>query len=105
VADDKRHRPLNVNADEAAGALAVALGADRLIYLTDTAGVLDAKKKTIPCIRCAGIARFLGEGVITGGMIPKILSCREAVQKGVGEGNIIDGRGGLLKMKGTRILP
>jgi acetylglutamate kinase len=105
VAEDRRYQPLNVNGDEAAAALAVALKAERLLYLTDVAGVLDAQKKTIPLLLCRDIKALVARGVISGGMIPKVLSCRGAIQKGVGEVDIIDGRGGLKKMKGTRIQP
>ncbi|MBI4395511.1 MAG: acetylglutamate kinase [Elusimicrobia bacterium] len=105
VASDARGRALNINADEAASALAVALKAARLVFLTDVAGILDAGKKTIPVVRCRGIQDLIDGGVITGGMIPKSLSCRSAIEKGVHEIDIIDGRAGLAKMKGTRILP
>jgi acetylglutamate kinase len=97
---------LNVNADEAAAALAAALKAERLVYLTDVAGVLDADKKTIPVIRVKkDLDALIRDGVITGGMIPKTQSCRAAIRKGVGEVDIVDGRAGLLKMSGTRLLP
>lgn len=105
VASDSNHRALNVNADEAAAAIAAAMRADRLIYLTDVPGVLDARKKTIPTIRIGGLKKLIDGGVITGGMIPKTLSCKKAIQDGVREIDIIDGRAGLLKMKGTRLLP
>ncbi|HRY28553.1 MAG TPA: acetylglutamate kinase [Elusimicrobiota bacterium] len=105
VASDARGRALNVNADEAAAAVAVWLKADRLVYLTDVAGVLDARKKTIPKIHTRDIQGLIDRGVVTGGMIPKVLSCRRAIRKGVREIDIIDGRAGLLKMKGTRLLP
>lgn len=96
---------LNVNADEAAAALAVALKARRLVYLTDVAGVLDDQKRTIPEIRVKDVARLVETGVVTGGMIPKIRSCAQALKKGVKEINIIDGRAGLAAWSGTRLLP
>lgn len=105
VGFDARKRAVNVNADEAASAVAVALKAERLVYLTDVAGVLDAAKKTIPVLRIGKIRSLIDDQVITGGMIPKTLSCRDAIRKGVGEIDIIDGNAGLMKMKGTRILP
>lgn len=105
VASDQDGRALNVNADEVASAIAVSLRADRLIFLTDVAGVLDAAQRTIPVLKCRNIARLIDDGVISGGMIPKSLSCRQAIEKGVSEIDIIDGRSGLLKMKGTRLLP
>lgn len=105
VASDARHQSLNVNADEVASALAVALKARRLVYLTDVAGVLDGGKKTIPTIRAREVKNLIQKGVVTGGMIPKLLSCRQALLRGVQEINIIDGRAGLLKMKGTSLRP
>jgi acetylglutamate kinase len=105
VVADARHQALNVNADEAAAAIAVGMKADKLVYLTDVAGVLDAGKKTIPSIKIRSIQKLIDDGVITGGMIPKVISCRRAIQKGVREIDIIDGRAGLLKMKGTKLLP
>ncbi len=105
VAAGKDFGALNVNADEAAASLAVALKARRLVYLTDVPGVLDADKKTIPVIRASDIKRWIDGKIITGGMIPKVLSCRNALRKGVKEINIIDGRAGLAKMSGTRLLP
>jgi acetylglutamate kinase len=105
VAADKKGGALNVNADEAAAAVAAALKADRLVYLTDVPGVLDAAKRTIPVVRCGAVQGLIDDGVITGGMIPKTISCRRAIERGVREIDIIDGRAGLLKMKGTRMLP
>lgn len=105
VASDKQGRALNVNADEAAAALAASLKAARLIYLTDVPGVLDGNKKTIPVIRARGLKKLIKDGIITGGMIPKTLSCAASLRQGVGEVDIIDGRAGLSRMKGTRILP
>ncbi len=104
VASDKKHKPLNVNADEAASAIAVGLKAARLVYLTDVPGILNHKGKTIPKLHIKDIDDLISLGVITGGMIPKVTSCRHAIEKGVHEIDIIDGRAGLKKMKGTRIL-
>jgi acetylglutamate kinase len=105
VASDSMRRAINVNADEAAAAIAAALKADRLVYLTDVPGVLDAAKKTIPVVRCGGIAKLISDEVITGGMIPKVLSCRNAIRRGVREIDIVDGSAGLTAMRGTKILP
>jgi acetylglutamate kinase len=106
VASGPGGEALNVNADEAAAALAAALKAERLIYLTDVPGVLDAAKNTIPVVKTRkDLEGLIASGVITGGMIPKTRSCREAIKKGVGEVDIVDGRAGLLEMKGTRLLP
>jgi acetylglutamate kinase len=82
----------NINADTVAGAVAGALGATRLLMLTDVAGVLDADRKLIPELTIADVRRGIAEGVITGGMIPKVENCVEAVQAGVKGAVILDGR-------------
>jgi acetylglutamate kinase len=105
VASDARLRPLNVNADEAAAALAASLKAARLVFMTDTPGVLDADGRTIPLLRWRDAAALIRRKTITGGMIPKVLSCAAALDRGVGEVDILDGRAGLAAMKGTRLLP
>jgi acetylglutamate kinase len=105
VASDRKGGALNVNADEAAAALAVGLKADRLVFLTDVPGILDGEKKTVPVVRVKDVNRMIAGGVITGGMIPKTLSCARAIRKGVREIDIIDGRAGLRQMQGTRLLP
>ena len=83
---------LNINADTAAGAIAAAVGAQRLILLTDVDGVLDSEKNLIPEMTAAEARRLISEGVITGGMIPKIETCLEAVDRGVEGAVIVDGR-------------
>ncbi|MCU0838396.1 MAG: acetylglutamate kinase [Rhodospirillales bacterium] len=83
---------LNVNADTAAGAIAAAIGAQRLILLTDVDGVLDAKGELVAEMTAADARRLIAEGVITGGMIPKIETCLEAVDRGVEGAVIVDGR-------------
>jgi len=98
-------RSLNVNADEAAAALAVGLKAKRLVFMTNVAGVLDSRGRVLPTVRCRHIPKLIKQKVITGGMIPKILSCRNAIQKGVQEVDIVNGRAGLKRLKGTRIIP
>ena len=82
----------NINADTAAGAIAGALGAARLLMLTDVAGVLDAERKLIPEMTIADVAAKLADGTITGGMIPKVETCVEAVRAGVRAAVILDGR-------------
>lgn len=82
----------NINADTAAGAIAGALGAMRLLMLTDVPGVLDAGKKLIPDMTVAEVGTLIGSGVISGGMIPKVRTCVEAVQRGVKGAVILDGR-------------
>ncbi len=82
----------NVNADTAAGAIATALHAKRLLLLTDVAGVLDKNKELIHELTLAGIPKLIEEGTITGGMIPKIESCVSVVESGVEGVIILDGR-------------
>lgn len=85
----------NINADTAASELAVALGAEKLILLTDVRGVLhDPKneKSLIPQIRLHEVPALIASGVIGGGMIPKIDCCVNALQHGVHRAHIIDGR-------------
>jgi acetylglutamate kinase len=82
----------NINADTVAGAVAGALHATRLLMLTDVAGVLDAGKKLIPELSIAEAQAAIADGVITGGMIPKVENCIDAVQRGVRGAVILDGR-------------
>ncbi|MCL2389538.1 MAG: acetylglutamate kinase [Elusimicrobia bacterium] len=103
VCADAKMQGLNVNADSLASALAVAFKADKLIFLTDVAGVLNADKKTIPELQLSKINELIKQGVVTGGMIPKIQGCAESIKKGVKEVWIINGAEGIKKMKGTVI--
>ena len=82
----------NINADTVAAAVAGALGAQRLLMLTDVPGVLDAEKKLIPDMTLADIQAGIASGMITGGMIPKVENCAEAVRAGVKAAVILDGR-------------
>lgn len=82
----------NINADTVAGAIAGALGASRLLMLTDVAGVLDRDKKLIPELTIAEVEQKIADGVITGGMIPKVECCVDAVRRGVKAAVILDGR-------------
>ena len=82
----------NINADTAAGAIAAAVGAERLLMLTDVMGVLDAAGKLVPEMTASSARRMIGDGTISGGMIPKIQTCIDAVTGGVGAAVVIDGR-------------
>ena len=82
----------NVNADTAAGAIATALKAKRLLMLTDVAGVLDNNKQLIRELRLDGVQQLIDDGTITAGMIPKIESAASVVQSGVEGVIILDGR-------------
>jgi acetylglutamate kinase len=86
---------LNVNADTAAMAVAQALGAEKLVFLSDVSGVLADPSDAASLIHSLGVedARSLiGAGVISGGMIPKVEACLETLEKGVGKIHIVDGR-------------
>jgi acetylglutamate kinase len=82
----------NINADTAAGAIAGALNANRLLMLTDVAGVLDKNKQLITELSLAEIPGLIADGTISGGMIPKVETCIEAVRQGVKGATILDGR-------------
>ncbi|MDN4630157.1 acetylglutamate kinase [Sphingomonas sp. PvP056] len=82
----------NINADTMAGAIAAALGAERLFMLTDVVGVLDKDKQLVTDLDPAGVARLRADGTISGGMIPKLETCVHAVEGGVGAAVILDGR-------------
>ena len=82
----------NINADTAAGAIAAALGASKMIMMTDVAGVLDKEKRLIASLSPKDAYILLGDGTISGGMIPKVECCLNAVRDGVAAAHILDGR-------------
>ncbi len=82
----------NVNADLVAGAIASALSAEKLIYLSDVEGVKDEDGELISTLRFDEIEKLLEKGIATGGMIPKLKSARKALEAGVKKVHIIDGR-------------
>ncbi len=82
----------NINADTMAGAIAAALGAARLFLLTDVAGVLNKDGELIPELTPADIALLQQDGTISGGMIPKLETCTNAVENGCDAATILDGR-------------
>ena len=95
VGCDKSGNAYNINGDTAAAYIAGALGAERLIMMTDIAGVLRDKKDPstlIPMIRLEELPDLYGSGVISGGMIPKIECCSTALSRGVRHVVIMDGR-------------
>ncbi len=85
-------RLLNVNADTLAGHLAARLNADRLLIAGTTPGVLDAAGTTLPLIDAAEIARLVGTGTATAGMVAKLRACERALAAGVRDVVIVDGR-------------
>ena len=82
----------NVNADEAAGAIAAALGAEKLILLTDVEGVKGGDGELLAQLKAEQVHKLIAEGTIQGGMIPKVECCLAAVAGGVGRSHIVDGR-------------
>lgn len=85
----------NVNADTAAARIASALGAEKLMLLTDTRGLLrnkDDESTLVPVVNVSDVPNLVRQGIISGGMIPKVDCCVEAVRRGVHCANIIDGR-------------
>ena len=95
VGVDVNGQPYNVNADTAAGAIAEALSAEKIIYLTDIAGLrkdIDDASSLIQRISVTDLSALIADGIISGGMIPKIESCMQAVKGGVKSAHILDGR-------------
>ena len=82
----------NINADTAAGAIASAMCARRLLLLTDVAGVLDSNSNLIGSVDSKEASKLIEDGIISGGMIPKVETCVQAVDKGVDAAVILDGR-------------
>jgi len=82
----------NINADLVAGKVASSLEAEKFILLTDVEGVLDGQKRLISTIDAKIAGRFIQEGTISGGMIPKVKCCLDALREGVKKTHIIDGR-------------
>jgi acetylglutamate kinase len=89
---DAQGHTYNINADTMAGAVAAALGAKRLFLLTDVAGVMDGEGALIPSLTAHSIASLKAQGVIKGGMLPKLETCVAAIEQGVEGAVILDGR-------------
>lgn len=95
VATDETGQPYNINADTVAGELAAALGAEKLILLTDTAGILENYKDPstlIPKLDIQQARKLIDTGIVAGGMIPKVKCCVRSLAQGVKATHIIDGR-------------
>ncbi|AQX28654.1 MULTISPECIES: acetylglutamate kinase [unclassified Bartonella] len=88
VAPGRDGKTYNINADIFAGALAGAVKAKRLLFLTDVSGVLDREKKLLKELTIPKAKKFIKDGTISGGMIPKVETCIKAIQEGV-EGVVI----------------
>ena len=85
-------RAFNINADLVAGAIAAELGAEKLILLTDVAGVLDQNGRLLSSIRAGEVEELVAAGTISGGMIPKVRCCKRALAGGARKAHIVDGR-------------
>lgn len=89
---DGQGRSLNINADLVAGAIAWALKAEKLVLLTDVEGIMDRKNKLIRTLTENQVKKLIKEGVIKGGMLPKVRCCLEALDQGVSKVHMVDGR-------------
>eukprot|EP00262_Sarcandra_glabra_P001904 TRINITY_DN1208_c0_g1_i1.p1 TRINITY_DN1208_c0_g1~~TRINITY_DN1208_c0_g1_i1.p1 ORF type:complete len:210 (+),score=6.22 TRINITY_DN1208_c0_g1_i1:49-630(+) len=95
VAADEKGQAYNINADTVAGELAAALGAEKLILLTDVAGILRDREDVgslVKEINIKEVKRMVEEGKVSGGMIPKVNCCVRSLAQGVKTASIIDGR-------------
>ena len=86
------HSGYNINADLAASKIAGAIGAKKVVFMTDTPGVLDDMGKLLSTLDEAEVKRLKESGTIHGGMVPKVDACIEAIERGVEKAHIIDGR-------------
>jgi len=89
---DEDGNSYNINADDVASHVAAAVGAEKLIFLTDIEGVKDADGNIIYEMNRKRVKELIGAGVISGGMIPKVTGCIDAIRAGVSRVHIIDGR-------------
>jgi acetylglutamate kinase len=95
IGSDPTGQAYNINADTVAGALAEALGAEKAVFLTDVPGLLadlDVPASLISRVTTAELTAMMGDGRLTGGMIPKIAAAVHAVDNGVGSAHLLDGR-------------
>ncbi|MDY0117740.1 MAG: acetylglutamate kinase [Sulfurimonadaceae bacterium] len=90
--EEMGHPGFNINADLCASYVAKAIGANKIIFLTDTAGVLDNDKKLLSTLTKSQVEALKADGTIHGGMVPKVDACLEAIEGGVLKAHIIDGR-------------
>jgi len=95
VGADTSAQPYNINADDAATAIAVAMGAEKIIFLTGTPGLLEDPSNPDTLVQRLSPSEArdrIADEQVTGGMIPKLVACAEAVEGGVGAAHMIDGR-------------
>ena len=86
------HPGFNINADLCASYVAKAIGANKIIFLTDTSGVLNNEKELFSSLTSVEVEALKEDGTIHGGMVPKVDACLEAIEGGVAKAHIIDGR-------------
>lgn len=94
IGTDAAGQPYNINADTVAGAIAVALGAEKLVYLTDVEGIRadpDDPGSLLSSVTAQDLEDMISRGTVTAGMIPKASACASAVRKGVGHAHVLDG--------------
>lgn len=92
IADGIDGKAYNINADTAAGSIAAALLAEKFILLTDVEGVMDKEGKLISVLKRSEIEKLIENSTVTGGMIPKVTCCTNALKAGVREAHVVDGR-------------
>jgi acetylglutamate kinase len=95
IGADAAGQPYNINADTVAGAVAAALGAEKLVFLTDVEGLRARPGPDEPLLHQVSVAELhdmVGTGGVAGGMIPKVEACAHAVASGVGRAHVLDGR-------------
>jgi len=90
--EEMGHPGFNINADLCASYVAKAIGANKIIFLTDTPGVLNNDKELLDTLTQAEVESLKADGTINGGMVPKVDACLEAINGGVQKAHIIDGR-------------
>ncbi len=90
--EEMGHPGFNINADLCASYVAKAIGANKIIFLTDTNGVLDKEKNLLSSLTQDDVETLKDDGTIHGGMVPKVDACLEAIDGGVSKAHIIDGR-------------
>ncbi|AXX91362.1 acetylglutamate kinase [Malaciobacter molluscorum LMG 25693] len=90
--DKPNHPGFNINADVAASKVAIAVNAQKVLFLTDTKGVLDKEANLLNSLDKEDVEKLKEDGTIAGGMIPKVDSCIDAIYNGVNKAHIIDGR-------------
>jgi acetylglutamate kinase len=92
IADGVDGKSYNINADTAAGSIAAALSAEKFILLTDVQGVMNADGALISVLKRSEIEKLIDDNIVTGGMIPKVTCCTDALKAGVREAHVVDGR-------------